>query len=73
MPNQLKGNKMSLVTRNTYSIDTTNKTQTAGKALAVTGGAGAVVYLLAALLPFVGVLGTSVVLAIAGLLLIAKR
>ncbi len=66
--------KMSLTKQNTYNITSMNdKSTQVGKGLALTGGAGVGVYLLAALLPFVGVLGTSVVLALAGLLLIAKR
>jgi hypothetical protein len=50
-----------------------SKTQTAGKGLAVAGASGIVLSVLAALLPFVGVLGVSVVAGIIGLLLIAKR
>jgi hypothetical protein len=66
--------QMSLTKQNSYNITSLNdsKAQTAGKGLAVVGGSGLAVYVLAALLPFVSVLGVSVVAGIAGLILLAK-
>ena len=63
---------MSLVTRNSNTLATTSTTQNVGKGLVVAGGSGVAVAVLAALLPFVGVLGTGVVLALVGLALYFK-
>jgi hypothetical protein len=65
---------MSLVSRNSGSLARDNSTtQNVGKGLVVAGGSGVAVAVLAALLPFVGVLGTGVVLALVGLALMVKR
>lgn len=67
---------MSLTKNNSYNITSLNdnsKTQAAGKGLALAGGAGIGVYILAALLPFVGVLGTSGLLLLAGVIFLLKR
>jgi hypothetical protein len=67
---------MSLTQNKAYNITSLNeggKTQAAGKGLAVAGASGLAISLLAALLPFVGVLGTSVVVGLVGIFLLIKR
>ena len=65
---------MSLTRTGSNSLVSTNSgTQTAGKGLVVAGGSGIALTVLAAFMPFVGVLGTSVVLALVGLALLLKR
>lgn len=63
---------MSLV-RSNSTLTNTSTTSNVGKGVAAAGGAGLAAWLLAGLLPFVGVFGVSVAAVIVGLALMLKR